>query len=42
MDYPMDEMKKVRNQLTILIKIDRKNMILQQQSQAKEQQGKHL
>ena len=29
MDYPMDEMKKVRNQLTILIKIDRKNMILQ-------------
>ena len=29
MDYPMDEMKKVRNQLTILIKIDRKSMILQ-------------
>ena len=29
MDYPMDEMKKVRNQLTILIKIDRKNTILQ-------------
>ena len=29
MDYPMDEMKKVRNQLKILIKIDRKNMILQ-------------
>ena len=29
MDYPMDEMKEVRNQLTILIKIDRKNTILQ-------------
>jgi hypothetical protein len=29
MDYPMDEMKKVRNQLIILIKIDRKNTILQ-------------
>ena len=29
MDYPMDEMKKVRNQLTILIKIARKNTILQ-------------
>ena len=29
MDYPMDEMKKVRNQLIILIKIARKNTILQ-------------